>query len=136
MKKIIFLCKHNIFRSRAALDYFKKTNKNKNIIAVSRGFIMGGGKPDPVQTRIAKKFGISLKGKSKPVNLQELVKANKIIVVANDIPKIMFNYSIINLQKKLRIWKIPDEQKGNSKNIENIIKNIMKRVEELVEELR
>ena len=135
MKKILFICKYNAFRSRVAEEYFKKINRNKDISAISQGFIIGG-KSDEVQRKIARKFGINIIGKSKPVNLKELLEADKIIVVADDIPEIMFNYWTKPLKSKLEIWKIPDEQKRNSKNIENIIKNIMKRVEKLVGELR
>jgi protein-tyrosine-phosphatase len=123
VKKIIFICKYNVFRSKVAEAYFKKINQDKTITAVSRGFIMGG-KADKIQKKVAKKFGVELKGNSKPVNLKELIEADKIIVVANDIPKIMFNYWLKPIQKKVIIWKIKDEQKMNKKNIEKIIKKI------------
>lgn len=135
-KKIIFICKYNAFRSRVAEKYFEKINKNRNYSVASLGFIMDEG-PDRAQIAGAKKIaGIDIsRQKSKPVKMDDLRKADKIIVVAYDIPEIMFNNGLYNLRKKLEIWKIPDEQKGNSKNIENIIKNIMRRVKNLVEEL-
>jgi len=36
-KKIIFICRGNVFRSRIAENYFKKKNKNKNIKVISGG---------------------------------------------------------------------------------------------------
>ncbi|MDP2629028.1 MAG: hypothetical protein Q8P15_04000 [Nanoarchaeota archaeon] len=136
MKQIIFICKYNAFRSRIAENYFKKINKNKKISAISAGFIMDEG-PDRTQISGAKKIaGIDIsRQKAVPVKMSDLRKVEKIIVVAYDIPEIMFNNGLYNLKKKLEIWKIPDEQKGNSKNIERIIKNIMKKVEKLNKEL-
>lgn len=133
--KIIFICKYNAFRSKIAESYFKKINKNPQIKVISRGFFMGD-RADNVQRKMAKTLlDVKIQGDSVPVNINELVSANKIIVVANDIPKIMFNYSYEDLQKKLEIWRIKDEQKKNVKNIENIIKAIKKRVSSLVKEL-
>jgi len=133
--KIIFVCKYNAFRSKIALSYFNKINKNKEIKAVSRGFIMGG-KPDKIQKGIAKKMGVEIKGKQNCINLKELIEADKIILVANDIPKKMFDYKLINLKKKLENWRIKDEQKQNPKNIEKIIKKIKSKIGKLNKQLK
>jgi protein-tyrosine-phosphatase len=135
MKTIIFICKYNVFRSKIAEAYFNKTNKNKNWKAVSRGFIMGGS-PDKTQINLLDRIlGIKIKLTQKSVNLKELKKADKIIVVADDIPEVMFNYQLKNLRKKLVIWDIKDEQKGNEKNIRKTIGKIKKKVDVLVKEL-
>ena len=39
---ILFVCKHNVFRSRVAEAYFKAINQNKNLKASSAGPIKGG----------------------------------------------------------------------------------------------
>ena len=116
--KILFICKYNAFRSRVAEEYFKKINKNSKIKTLSRGFIMGGGS-DKEQRAISNKvLGINIaKREPIPVKIKELVEADLIVVVANDIPKIMFNFSLAPLQKKVVIWKIKDEQKRNKSNI-------------------
>ena len=105
--KIIFICKYNAFRSRVAEEYFNKINKNKRIHVISRGIIMGG-RPDKEAVEIPKELlGINIiKRKPLPITLPELIEADLIIVVANDIPKRIFDYQSINLQKKLIIWKI------------------------------
>ena len=91
-----------------------------------------GGKPDQIQVDMAKKLlGVDIRGKQNPVNIKELIAADKIIVVADDIPERMFDYQLVNLKKKLEIWGIKDEQKQSSKNIENIVNKIKKKVEEL-----
>jgi protein-tyrosine-phosphatase len=96
-----------------------------------------GGNSDKEQRQISSKLlGINIaKRKPLPITLPELIEADLIIVVANDIPKKMFNYQNINLQKKLIIWKIKDEQKRNKRNINNIVFKIKERVENLKETL-
>ena len=134
--KIIFICKYNAFRSRVAEEYFKKINKNSKIETLSRGFIMGGNS-DKEQRKISKEIlGINIaKRKPLPIKINELKEADLIVVVANDIPKIMFNYSLAPLYKKLIIWKIKDEQKRNKSNINKIVLSIKERVENLNETL-
>ena len=129
---ILFICKYNAFRSRIAEEYFRKINRNPKIKTASRGLIMGGNS-DPVQRKVAKEIlGINIaKRKPMPITLPELIKADKIVVVANDIPEIIFNYQNINLMKKVVIWKIKDEQKRNQNNIKSIVLQIKARVEEL-----
>jgi protein-tyrosine-phosphatase len=101
MVKILFICKYNAFRSRISEEYFNKISKNNNVGIISRGIIMGGDS-DKEQRRLAKQIlGINIaKRKPLPLRLQEMIDADKIIVVANDVPRIIFNYKIVNLQKK------------------------------------
>lgn len=133
-KKILFVCKYNAFRSRISEEYFNKTNsKNK---AISRGIIMGEDS-DEVQRNIAKSLlGINIvKRKPLPLTFQNMRDANLIVVAANDIPKIIFNYPLPAIQKKLIIWKIPDEQNRNEANIRNIVLSIKRKVDELNKKL-
>lgn len=130
--KILFICKYNAFRSRIAEEYFNKINKNKNISAFSRGIIIGG-EPDKEQVGLSKKIlGINIvKRKPLPLAIQNLLEADLIVVVANDIPKIIFNYKSGVLLNKVIIWKIKDEQMRNINNIKNIIYSIKKKVDKL-----
>ncbi|MBI2044306.1 hypothetical protein HYT24_03005 [Candidatus Pacearchaeota archaeon] len=134
--KIIFLCKYNAFRSRVAEYYFKKINRNRNIQVISRGLIMGGA-PDRVQLDIVEKvLNINIGNrKSKPIKLKEMIESDMIIVVANDIPKVMFNYEPINLDKKLVFWNIKDEQLQNKENIKCIVLSIKEKVNQLNKKL-
>jgi len=136
IKKILFICKYNVFRSRVAEEYFRKINKNPKIKIASSGLIMGGNS-DAEQREIAKKIlGINItKRKPMPIKLQELIKADLIVVVADDIPEILFNYQIVSLQKKLVMWKIKDEQKRNKENINKITLLIKNKVDKLNKEL-
>jgi protein-tyrosine-phosphatase len=134
--KILFICKYNAFRSRIAEEYFKKINKNPRIRAISRGFIMGG-ESDMTQRGITKELlGIDIaKRKSLPITIDDLVKSDLIIVAANDIPKMMFNYKSGILMKKVKIWKIKDEQFQRKGNIKRTILTIKRKVEKLNEQL-
>src|SRR3989338_89873 len=100
--KILFVCKHNVFRSRVAEEYFNKINKNKNIEATSMGIIMGGG-PDREQIEIAQKLlGIEIiKRKPMALTIPAMLKADIIIVVANDIPKGLFTYQIYKVKDRV-----------------------------------
>lgn len=133
-KKIIFICKYNAFRSKFSEKYFKKINRDKNIISSSRGFIMGA-QPDKEQKNGCKKFGIEIGGKPQPVNLNELIEADLIIVVAKDIPKIMFDYSLKPIHKKIIQWNIKDEQKMNKENIKRILSSLKNKLDGLNKKL-
>jgi len=133
---ILFICKYNVFRSRVAEEYFKKINKNKKIKVISRGIIMGG-EGDKEQKDIPKKMiGADItKRKPMALTLQDLKKSDLIVVVADDIPKIIFNYQLIPIKNKVRIWNIKDEQKRNTRNIKGIVLIIKSKVDNLVNEL-
>jgi protein-tyrosine-phosphatase len=132
--KILFICKYNAFRSRVAEEYFRKINSNKKKVRVmnSKGIIMGGDS-DNVQRGEAKKLlGVNIaKRKPFPLTIADLREADRIIVVANDIPKIIFNFSLAPIMKKVVIWRIRDEQKKNRKNISKIILAIKRKVDKL-----
>jgi len=130
--KILFVCKNNRFRSKIAEAYFKKINKNKNIKFSSAGIFRGS--PIKKQTKeIIKKFNIIIKGKPRTISTDLLKKQDLIIIVANDVPKSIFNKKYF---KKIKIWKIPDSYIVNKKKIEKIIKKIIKKVDKLNRRLK
>ncbi len=134
--KLLFICKYNAFRSRVAEEYLKKINKNGHISVKSRGIILGGNS-DPQQRGISKKLlGVNI-AKRKPMimSINDMKEADRIIVVANDVPKIIFNYSNAPIMKKVIIWRIKDEQRRNRKNIKRIILLIKKKVDKLNKQL-
>jgi len=135
--KILFICKYNAFRSRVAEEYFKKINKSKNVhVLGSRGIIMGG-QSDKAQQEVSKKIlEININERTpRPLAIKDMKEADKIIVVANDIPKIIFNYWNAPIMKKVVIWKIKDEQKRNKKNIRKIVLAIKRKVDKLDKKL-
>ena len=126
--KILFICRHNKFRSKVAEDYFNK--KNKKLIAKSAGIFPGRYPLDKQQTEVAKRLGITLKGKPQAITTNLLRWKDVVIAITDDLPKGLFNYG--PYKNKVINWKIPDEENGNEKNVEKIIKQIMKKVEALV----
>ena len=64
---ILFVCRYNRFRSRIAEAYFNKINKNKNVKAKSAGLIKGSPL-NPRTVKVAKKFGLDIRGKTQGFN--------------------------------------------------------------------
>lgn len=131
---ILFVCKYNRFRSRIAAEYFNKVNKNKKNKAKSAGVIKGSPL-DPVEVAIAKDLGINIQGTPKGLTTQLLKWQNMIVIVANDVPKELFQENE-KYGKKLLVWNVPDSESDNKAEIERIIRSIMSHVNVLEKELR
>lgn len=137
--KILFVCKHNIFRSKVAEAYFNKINKNRNIQSSSVGVIPGLGltksqeKVTRTQASVANKFGIKVIRNPRGLSVRLLREQDLIILVSNDIPiKIFNNKSYI---KKVIEWKIPDVINNNPKAMEKTIRLIIKKIDKLNKQL-
>ncbi|MEA3414526.1 MAG: hypothetical protein U9Q99_03325 [Nanoarchaeota archaeon] len=126
---ILFICRHNRFRSRFAELYLKKINKDKSIQAKSAGIFPGSWPLDKEEIKIAKKLGVNLKGKPKPVTTNLLKLADIIVLITNDIkdPENLFNYE--KYKNKVLQWKIKDNEGDSEKVIENILTQIIKKIE-------
>ena len=138
MKNILFVCKHNRFRSRIAEEYFKKIKSNKNINVDSAGIIMSNSPLEKLQVNVSEDFGIKIRVKSKALSVNLIKKQDLIIIVADDVPKILFNSKAYIDFKKTKIiqWKISDDPGGTNYNkMRKIIKLIMKKVDKLNKEL-
>ena len=131
-KTILFVCKHNRFRSKIAEAFFNKNNKNKNYIAESAGLLPEHYHLDKLQVNIAREFGLHLKGKPRPITTDLLKKANIFVIAANDIPHSFFQNE--KQGRKEYIWNIHDAK--TAKEIRTTIKNIKKHVENLLKELK
>ncbi len=134
MKKILFVCKYNRFRSRTAEAYFNKVNKNKNYKAESAGVIKGFLPLDKTQVRVGEEYGFSILGKPRTMNMEMLCDFDRIIIVANDVPKEIFSYKWY--KDKVIKWEIPDVVEGkNLAQNRSTVKMIMKKVDTLVKDL-
>ena len=130
--KILFVCKYNRFRSKIAEAYFKKINKNVKI--ASAGLIKGFLPLDKDQVKTARRFNINIIGKPKTLSMDLLKKQDKIIIIADDIPRSIFNYKWY--RDKIVIWKIRDVDRGSDiKGNVFIIKSIIKKVDNLLVKL-
>jgi len=147
MKKIniLFVCKHNVFRSQVAEEFFNRLNKNKNYKAQSAGLIsfkkedLTNDKGYKVEKKIVKKFGLKFNGKSKKINSSVLKKTDILILVANNVHPSLFREEEPSFNGKVIVWKIPDvkiKEKNKAKVAENSIKKIEEKVKDFVKKLR
>ena len=129
MKRTLFICKYNRFRSKTAEAIFNKLNKDKSIIAKSAGLIRGG----PISKEIidsVKKEGYQIKGKPQGINVDLLKWHDTLVIVADNVPSEIFNSK--RFGKKVIIWKIKDTSRNGSEEGHRIIKEIEKRVKRLI----
>ncbi|MDP3882321.1 MAG: hypothetical protein Q8Q31_05580 [Nanoarchaeota archaeon] len=132
---IIFLCRHNLFRSRAAEEYFKKINKNPSIKVSSAGLIPSFGNDCwPAQKKVLKEIGIKCDPRPRGVSVPILEDKDLIVVVADDIPQGLLDNK--NYIREVVYWGIPDVLDNNETKARQIVKSIMKRCEELNEKLQ
>ena len=144
VKKILFVCKHNLFRSQVARTLFNKYNKNKRYVADGAGVIkwdkkdLGVNAGFRAEKKACKEKGIILRGNSKGLSSTLLNATDILIIVADNVhPSIFKNDRSFN--GKLFVWKIPDV-KDNDRNKEKIahktIKFIDKKVKKFVGKLK
>jgi protein-tyrosine-phosphatase len=129
--KIIFICKHNRFRSKTAEAYFKKINKNKDI-KISSGGIFKGIPVAKTVVKIGKELGFRIPRKTRGLKEKDLVAADLLIITANDVPKDLFKPRF----KRVLVWRFPDTSQDDKKSLKKIMKDIMKKVKELNKKLR
>ncbi len=133
-KRILFVCKHNRFRSKVAEGFFKKYNRNKFYEGYSAGLLPGEYPLDGAQIKIAKNFGINLKGKPKPATMDLLKKIDIVVIVADNVPP-----EVLSNKKYGReeiVWKIRDVYTNNYDDIKKTISQIEKKVIEFIENLK
>ena len=134
MKKyrILFVCRHNRFRSKVAEAIFRKLNKNKNILVRSRGIILS---PDVIGgiVKILKEKGYRLHDrKSRVVREEEIKKSDLIVIVADNVSKDIFN----QCRGRIIRWKIRDCDQRELKKIEKTIDKIESRVRKLIKNIQ
>ncbi len=125
LRKIIFVCMHNRFRSKVAEAYLKKINKNPRI-KISSGGVFKGYPVAKSVIEVGKKFGLKINEKTKGLAEKELVDADKIIVVADNVPKDVFSSK--RFKDKTIFWKIPDTSQNNKEEIGKITKKIIQKI--------
>ena len=103
MRKILFVCKHNRFRSKVAEAFFNKLNKNKDYVASSAGLLPGGYPLDKLQVKIAREFGIELKGKPQSITTNLLMWMNLMVIVADNVPCEIFKNQKIDAPPRTKV---------------------------------
>lgn len=130
-KKVLFICKHNIFRSRVAEEYLKKISTYD----VSSAGLIKGDKTLQSQIDIAKElYDINISYNAKSLSIAQLKEQDIVIVVAADVPKGVFNNPVYELDGKVEFWGIEDCDDlftPTKDNIKAIITTVVTKVEEL-----
>lgn len=121
--KILFVCKHNRFRSKVAEALFRKLNKKDEV--KSAGIFLDIAKQYVCENvKIAlKKRGIeNIDEKARELNDYDLDWADKIIVVANNVNKNLFP------ENKTEIWNVGDADENEKEKIEEIVSSIERKL--------
>lgn len=134
--KILFVCKHNRFRSRVAKAYFDKINQDRSIEARGAGIYEDYDNLDEEEVEGAREMGIDISGKPKGIDKKAVDWADKIIVVADDVKISQVRAGKGKKIVKWGIGDVHDDQKERKKAIKNIVKDIINHVDRLVEELK
>jgi len=112
--KILFICKHNRFRSKVAEALFKKYNKNKKIKAGSAGTNLDYIPVAENVIKVLKTFGVKkINRKPKKISKKLINNSDLIIIVADNVKKNIFK----EYKKKIIVWKISDTSQDNYKGI-------------------
>jgi protein-tyrosine-phosphatase len=131
---ILFVCKYNRFRSKVAEALFNQLNKNPKNKAKSGGLFPG----TPMSKRIfdaGRKFDLKLIKKRRCLDYKRLTWADRIIIVANDVPLSIFKTEGRKNKTKIIKWNIQDYYGDEDKKREDLIRRIKSRVELLLKEI-
>ena len=134
IKKILFICKHNRFRSKVAETFFNKLNKNKKIRAFSRGIGLDkdGRQVAPNVQRALRVLGIKkVDTRPRKFTSADFKKADLIVNVANDVklPKNLI------AGKRVLNWKVSDTSQEDYPGILKREKIIRKKVKGLIKDI-
>ena len=132
---ILFVCRHNRFRSKFAEAYFNKINKNPNLKVRSAGIFPGTYPLDKLEVKVSKKLGVEIKGIPKPITTRLLRWNDLIVSITNDLPNtnLLFNYG--DYKNNLIDWEIEDNNSKSEERIKKILLMIKNKVENLIKQL-
>jgi len=134
---ILFICRHNRFRSKVAEALFKKYNKNKKIKAESCGIGLDYIPVAKNVINVLKEFGVrKVNRHPRRINNKLVNKSDLIVIVANNISKKEIKEKIYTKGKKIIVWKISDTTQDDYKGILRRVKLIEKRIKKLIKSLK
>ena len=133
MRKILFICRHNKFRSKVGEAIFNKLNKNKTIVAESAGLI-GSDNPTP------KNVVNVLKERSYKVSRMDARRVDKnsindysvLIIVADNVDPKFFEDSF---RGRVVWWKVSDCSEDDVEGITERVEDIEKRVKGFIDDI-
>ena len=130
--KILFICKHNRFRSKVAEALFRKYNKKRKAEVKSAGIRLDFTRPYIAENvkKILSEYGVNvIDEKSRKINEFDLRWADSIIIVADNVNSKIFPGD------KVIVWKIKDADENDLGSIKKIVKDIESRVKDLINTL-
>lgn len=131
--KILFICKHNRFRSKVAEALFKKYNKNKKIKAGSCGTNLDYILVAKNVVKVLKIFGVKRVNRyPRKISKKLINDSDLIVIVANNINKNIFK----KYKKKIIVWKISDTSQDDYSGILKRARLIEKKVNNLIKGLK
>lgn len=136
--KILFICKHNKFRSKVGEAIFNRLNKNKNITAESAGIIGSENSTPESVINILKKRGYNIKRKTaRRIDSITINDYDLLIITADNVDPLFFKGSF---NGKIIWWKISDcadtDLEGIRKRVNEIEEKVKELMPKLVNELR
>lgn len=130
MKRILFVCKHNRFRSVLAEGFFRKYNVNKNLRIGSGGILRG--KPINKNVKaIARRFELKIKAKPQGISDEILNGQDIVVVVADNVPAWLFRKK----GRKVIWYKIRDADNDDIKEVLNRANLLDGKMKELARKL-
>jgi len=110
---ILFVCKYNRFRSKVAEAYFKKVNKDSNVVVKGAGLIPNYTIDEEIFNS-TRESGLEISREPLGVDYNLVLWADKIIIVANNIPISIFDEIVKPGDgKEIIHWKIEDASPGD-----------------------
>jgi protein-tyrosine-phosphatase len=127
-KKVMFICKYNMFRSKIAEAYFKKLHPGHPVR--SRGIIAGRTNRHAKEIYLPKKLGLNIQSKPNSIKYSDLEWADLIVVAANNVPAKLFHSKRTNA--KVIQWNIPDVYPNTPEmKINDVILQVIRHVDKL-----
>ena len=131
--KILFICKHNKFRSKVGEAVFNKLNKNKNITAESAGIIGSEHSTPETVIKLLKEKGYAIKRKAtRRIDSIRINDYDTLIITADNVDPLFFKDSF---KGKIIWWKITDCTDIEIAEIKKRINKIEENVKKLIKEL-
>jgi protein-tyrosine-phosphatase len=128
--KILFLCRHNRFRSQVANTIFKKLNENKKFSSDSAGIVIDDSRSYIANNvlKIMHEFGYEIHDKPKRIDYNLINNYDLLVIVANNVKIDFFSWFKGDIIK----WNIPDCNENNTDKIKEVILIIEDRVKDLL----
>lgn len=132
MKKVLFVCKHNRFRSKVAEAFFNKfvRENGKKAVCESVGFLLDLKSPfvaGSVKLAVEKRGAKILRDEPRQITLPGIEGFDLIVCLTDSVNKDFFCD-----RAPVEIWNIDDTSADDFEGIERIVENIEIKVEDLV----